>query len=147
MGERNIVLCGSPRPYSIHPWLTRNQQDFSERHPKADQAVKEEFIASLLRCVWNPWQEICRTHPLISSRSAHKTRAAVVQFQLVTRGMLGRGVVPRVLTGTMQGWMGLHMATRHLNAWPHRINVFVIIRTITFIIKWHSSLLVTQFPD
>ena len=33
----------------LDPWLTEIQIDFSERHPKADRAIKEEFIASLLR--------------------------------------------------------------------------------------------------
>ena len=47
----NEILFSVRLQDAIHPdpWLTGNQLDFSERHPKANQAVKEGFVASLLR--------------------------------------------------------------------------------------------------
>jgi len=69
-----LTQLSSKRTAEVRGWSNEVlfSPDFSERHPKADREVKEEFIASIL-----------------SSRSAHKTRAAVVQFQLVTRGLEG----------------------------------------------------------
>lgn len=143
MVERSIVLCASPRPYSTRPRLTGNQHDFSERHPKADRAVKQEFIASLLRWVLISLQGICHAHPVGQFEVSPQNEGSGCTISIGYQGYVRSQVVPRSADRDCRARRHIIRLLGILTPWPHRIIVFVII--VHSSLKRHSSLLVTHF--